>query len=458
MKKIKYIAVLLMAAFALEGTAQTAKSAYFLDGAYHNYLLNPAMKGERGFFSLGIGNLSLGTNGNVGLSNFIYPLGDDKLTTFMSGSVDQNEFLGNLPAAARIGFNLDETLLAMGFRMFGGYTTLGLSLHTDMSISLPKGFFEFAKKGLQQSSYSFSGINLNTTNYAALTLGHSHEIFDGFRVGVNAKFLLGLAYADVTVDKLNIELSENRWMAESYAHAQAALFTEARMTVNEEGAVDGFEMGPIAPSATGLAFDLGVMYDMEAIVPGLTLSASVVDLGKINWQYMMNAQSHDAKVEFDGFEAVDPNDVNASLDAEIDKLGEDAAEMVKFDVGEVEAASTKLNTTMYLGAEYNMPFYRPLSVGVLYGQRFTSLNYNKWHEVRGYLNIAPLKWIEASANIGTTSYGTSFGWMFNFHPAGLTFFVGSDYMITKVTPQFIPVNNLNSHITLGINLALGKRQ
>jgi hypothetical protein len=200
------------------------------------------------------------------------------------------------------------------------------------------------------------------------------------------------------------------------------------------------------------------MYDMEAIVPGLTLSASVVDLGKINWQYMMNAQSHDAKVEFDGFEAVDPNDVNASLDAEIDKLGEDAAEMVKFDVGEVEAASTKLNTTMYLGAEYNMPFYRPLSVGVLYGQRFTSLNYNKWHEVRGYLNIAPLKWIEASANIGTTSYGTSFGWMFNFHPAGLTFFVGSDYMITKVTPQFIPVNNLNSHITLGINLALGKRQ
>jgi hypothetical protein len=78
--------------------------------------------------------------------------------------------------------------------------------------------------------------------------------------------------------------------------------------------------------------------------------------------------------------------------------------------------------------------------------------------VRGYLNIAPLKWIEASANIGTTSYGTSFGWMFNFHPAGLTFFVGSDYMITKVTPQFIPVNNLNSHITLGINLALGKRQ
>ena len=67
MKKIKYIAMLLCATFALEGAAQTAKSAYFLDGAFHNYQLNPAKKAERGFFSVGIGNLSFGTNGNVGL-------------------------------------------------------------------------------------------------------------------------------------------------------------------------------------------------------------------------------------------------------------------------------------------------------------------------------------------------------------------------------------------------------
>ena len=120
--------------------------------------------------------------------------------------------------------------------------------------------------------------------------------------------------------------------------------------------------------------------------------------------------------------------------------------------------STALNTTMYLGAEYNMPFYRPLSVGILYGQRFSSSTFNKWHEVRGFLNIAPLKWIEASANFGTTSYGTSWGWMLNYHPAGFTFFVGSDYMLTKVTPQFIPVDDLNTHITLGVNLAIGKRK
>ena len=457
MKKIKYTALLLLSSITLNGAAQTASSSYFLDGAFYNYQLNPAMKAERGFFSLGLGNLSLGTNGNVGISNFLYPQGDN-LVTFMNGSVDQQEFLGNLPDATRLGFNFDETILATGFRMFGGYTTLGVSLHSSTSLALPKGFFEFAKKGFQESSYSFSGINVHTMNYAAITLGHSREIIDGLRVGVNAKYLLGLAYSDVVVDKLNIELSENHWMVESHAQAQAAMLIEGRPTLNEDGVVSGFEMGALAPAASGLAFDLGAVYDMEEIVPGLTVSASLIDLGKINWKYMMMGQSTDAKVEFNGFEITDVNDAQGAIEKEFERLGNEAAKMVEFTYEGTASMSTNLNTTMYLGAEYEMPFYRPLSVGVLYGQRFAKLEYNKWYEVRGFANIAPLKWVEASVNYGITTYGTSLGWMFNFHPAGIAFFVGSDYMITKVTPQYIPVNNLNSHITLGVNLALGKRK
>ena len=459
MKRVKYIAIsALLAVCSLNGIAQTAKSAYFLDGTFHNFQLNPAMKAERAFFSLGLGNLSLGTKGNVGLSNFLYPMGNDKLTTFMSGSVSQDEFLGNLPDVARLGLNLDETILATGMRMFKGYTTFSVSLHSNVSMSLPKGFFEFAKKGLQQSNYSFSGINMNTTNYAAITLGHSHEIFDGFRVGVNAKYLLGLAYADVMVDKLDIELSEEQWRATSHAQAWVAALVEAQPTLDENGIISGVEFGAIAPSASGFAVDLGVVYDMKNIVPGLTLSASVVDLGKINWKYMMKGQSADGEVMFDGFDEIDPNDMQTDFNEELEKLGDDAAKMIEFAYEGAETVSTALNTTMYLGAEYNMPFYTPLSVGMLYGQRFTSSTFNKYYEVRGYLNVAPLKWFEASANFATTSYGTSWGWILNFHPARYTFFVGSDFMLTKVTPQFIPVNDLNSHITLGVNMAIGKRK
>ena len=103
MKKVKYIVLASLLAVSSWVNAQTAKSGYFLDGTLYNYQLNPAMDVERGFFSLLAGNMSMGTSGNVGISNFLYPYGDDKLTTFMSGTVATDKFLGRLPKAIRLG-------------------------------------------------------------------------------------------------------------------------------------------------------------------------------------------------------------------------------------------------------------------------------------------------------------------------------------------------------------------
>ena len=448
---------MLLATFTLNVTAQTAKSAYFLDGAYHNFKLNPAMKAERGFFTIGLGNLTLGTNGNVGVSHFLFPKGNNELTTFMSGTVDQDEFLDRLPQSIRLGMNFDETLLALGFRMFGGYTSFSVSLHSNTSIALPKGFFEFAKKGFQESRYNFSGINLNTMNYAAATLGYSHEVYKGLRVGVNLKYLMGLAYADATFDRFNIEMSEEQWLVESHAQAQAALISEVYFEDGDNN-IENLQMGAFAPAASGFAVDLGIVYDMKELVPGLTLSASVVDLGRINWQYMMSLENNDTPIKWDGFSEIDINEIGTSLEAELEQLGKDAEQMMELKVNDIKSEATNLNATMYLGAEYNMPFYKPLSVAMLYGKQFSPYAYSGWDEFRGYINIAPLKWLEASANIGHTTFGTSWGWMLNFHPAGTTFFVGSDYMISNITPQYLPVNDLNYHFTLGMNIAIGKRK
>ena len=459
MKKIKYIALLLCATFALNGVAQTAKSAYFLDGTFHNFKLNPAMDAERGFFSFGLGNLSFGTNGNVGISHFLYPQGDH-LTTFMSGAVKQDEFLDRLPQHIRLGMNFDETLLAFGFRLLGGYTSFSVSMHSNTSMALPKGFFEFAKKGLQEQYYNFSGININTMSYAATTLGYSREVYKGLRVGVNLKYLVGLAYADITFDKFNVELSEKRWMIEGHAQAQAALGSEVYFE-DESSSLDALQMGSIAPAATGFAADLGVVYDMKEFVPGLTVSASLLDLGKIKWKQMMSIRDDGSPIVWEGVTDANIDDMSSAFEEQFNKLGEKAEKLMDNDnflVDDYSPEATRLKATMYLGAEYNMPFYNPLSVAVLYGKQFSPYAYSGWDDVRGYVNIAPVKWFEASANIGYSTFGTSWGWMLNFHPAGVNFFVGSDYMLSKVTPQFVPVNSLNYHINFGINLALGKRK
>lgn len=459
MKNIKYIlaAIVAFCLFA-ESKAQTALSSYFLEGSYYNYKLNPAMKAERGYFSLFLGNMSLGTKGNVGVSTFLYPYKGNQLTTFMSGTVDADEFLSKLNKKNRFGLNYDMTLAACGFRAWGGYVSIDVSVHSSMSAVIPKGLFEFAKKGFQENSYSVSGMAMNTMNYASTTVGYSREIIKGLRVGGNLKYIMGLAHADLTVEKLNFEMSEDKWLIESKIKGEAAFMSKVETAVDENGNITNVSVANFSPSTFGLGLDLGAVYDLNKYVPGLKVSASVMDIGFINWGSMIGLENAGGKVEFTGFNELDYNNIDASVDEELEQLGEDLASMFEFKSTKSKSSTRSLNTTMHIGAEYSMPFYKPLSVGALYSQRFSPFESNRWIQGRAYVNVAPTGWFSASINGGYTTYGPCLGWMLNFHPLGVNFFLGSDFMVTKVTPQMIPLNNLNSHFTMGLSIALGKKK
>ena len=104
---------------------------------------------------------------------------------------------------------------------------------------------------------------------------------------------------------------------------------------------------------------------------------------------------------------------------------------------------------MNIGAEYVLPYYKNLKFGLL-----SSTHFNKpftWSEARLSANVAPVRWFEASVNYAISSFGSSLGWVLNFHPNGFNFFIGTDHMITKVTPQYVPVGNANANVSLGFN-------
>lgn len=459
MKQFKYI----VAAFVITSSimtvgAQTAKSAYFLDGTFHNTQMNPAMKAERNFISFPmLGNMGVSMNGNVGMADFLYPHGANELKTFMHKSVSADEFLGNIPSSVKMGMNFDMTLFALGFKGFGGYNTFNVTLRSQMGINLPKGLFEFMKRGFSKDYYSFSDLNVNSMNYAAITLGHSREIIENLRVGVNVKYLLGLGYANFNVEKMNLTMHDDVWMAESHATGSIATLAEANWEVDENGQIDGMDVQFNSPMASGFAVDLGATYDLKDYVEGLKVSASVVDLGAINWKHMIKAKTNPTQVRFEGFKEIDIDDFETSVEDQIDDLKDDAEKMMELypDGEKVNSAKTNLSATMYVGAEYEMPFYKPLSVGVLYTNRFSDVN--GMYDFRGFLTVSPLKWLEASINCGVSTYGTGFGWMFNLHPAGFSMFLGSDFMITDVSPQFVPIDNLNANFTFGFSIPFGRR-
>jgi hypothetical protein len=115
-----------------------------------------------------------------------------------------------------------------------------------------------------------------------------------------------------------------------------------------------------------------------------------------------------------------------------------------------------LATTINVGAEYNFPFYDKLSVGLL-----STTRVNKpytWTQAMVAANIRPLRWLDASVNYSYSTFGPNLGWMLNLHPKGFTFFVGSDRMITNVTPQYVPTNNLNANICFGFNITFGQHR
>ena len=444
-------------------SAQTLNSSYFLEGATYRHQLNPAFMGERNYISLPmLGNMNVGTTGNIGLTNFIYKLNDPtskySLTTFMSSSVDRDEFLGKLKTNNQINTNVGLTILSTGFRAFGGFNTIELNMKSNASFNLPYELFNFMKTGMDQEVYHIKNFAANSNNYVELALGHAHKVNDRLTIGAKLKFLAGIANVDAKIDSMNIALSGDKWRIMANGTLNTAVGGGYYKTKKDNpGEINGFDVDKAGVGGYGVGVDLGATYKL---MDNLTLSAAALDLGFISWNNNRKGATHNKEAfVFDGFtniavdpQAGDPNDI----DKQFDNIKDDLKDMAKFyDEGKV-SRTTMLATTINVGAEYAFPFYDKLSVGLLSTTRIN--NPYTWTQAMAALNVSPLKWFDASVNYSYSTFGSNIGWMLNFHPKGLTFFIGSDRMITNVTPQYIPTNNINTNICLGFNIAFGSRR
>ena len=471
-QRIKYTAAALVASLALlEGNAQTLRSSYFLDGSVHRHELNPAFMGERNYVSFPVlGGLNLGVQGNMGLSNFIYRLNDPassyELTSFMSPTVSSSEFLGGLKDNNSIDLNLSMPVFSFGFHKWGGFNTFGVNLRVNSSVNLPYDLFAFMKNMQQDGTthYNLKNLGVRANAYAEIAFGHSREIMENLTVGAKLKVLLGAGNVDAYVNNADITLADDRWSMSLDAQGDLSVKGMALKTdpADAQGRreVTGVEMDGFSPIAgTGFGIDLGAVYDMNEFVEGLTVSASLLDLGFISWKETHRiANDGSTPFVFDGFTDIVVNDGDAdnSLDNQFDRLSDDLEGMVKFsDGGMASKRTTALNAVLNIGAEYELPWYRNLTFGFLMTSRF-----NKpytWTEGRFYANVAPLGWLDLSVNYAASRFGSSMGCMLNFHPKGFNFFIGSDNIPFKVNPQFIPLHNMNANVCLGINFTFGKK-
>lgn len=402
--KIRTLHPILTAAFALAVTGsalaqtQSSRSAYFLEGSTYRHELNPAFIGERGYFSFpALGNLDFGVQSTAGIGSFLYKLPDGRLTTFMHESVSGQEFVDGLPNRFKLGADVNENIFSLGFHAWGGFNTLGISIKSDTRVNVPSELFKFMKLGMASetgSQYIVNGLNMMSTNYAEIAFGHARTINNHLTVGAKLKALVGLAKANVRIDKLTITASQDAWTitpqgAELYASAKGLIVPTKGETRNyqeddyildangnrtdqlktgtdQQIDYDGvdFDDKNIGPTGFGLALDLGAVYKLG----DWQFSAALLDLGFIGWKNTVKGTMNN-DFEFSGFEniAVKDTEGNAnSLENQSDALLDDLKDMAKFTKeADGMKRTTALAATLNFGAQYTLPAYDRLNFGLL---------------------------------------------------------------------------------------------
>lgn len=455
---------------ALPASAQELRTSYFMESSVYHHEMNPALL-DKPYVAMPLilGNINVGTTGNVGLKNFIYKMepgwqgygenGGNTLTTFMHPNVGADEFLDGLKKNNRLSVNLKLQLFGVGFKAFGGVNVVDMNIRSNTNVAVPKSLFEFMKSTGAKSDYDISNLGVRTENYLELGLGHSRDINEKLRIGAKVKFLFGLAYADLDAKQLHLHLSDDCWKINGDIQARAALMgTNLKYEEGKEDPetgrprvddLDDFQGGL---SGFGMAFDLGATYK---VIPDLTLSASITDLGFISWNNV-NIASSAGNWEFDGFENVyvanDANKEGNTIDDQFEKIGDDLEDMFAVYSDGKGHETKALAATINLGAEYTLPQYRKLRFGFLYSSRLAG-KYS-YHSGMFSANVAPVKWFDASLSIGFTSSGVTGGLVASLHARHFNIFMGTDRFFGKHNKDFIPINRANSNFSMGMSFPL----
>ena len=446
----KYILTGMLAGMAIvPALAQTnTYSGYFLDNFLYRHQMNPAMGNETGYVGFpGLGNLSLGMQGNLHLSKFLYNV-NGKTVLFTHPDLAPGT-VGEFAAKNSLGINLRENILNVGFKALGGYNTVGINFVTNSQISVPGSLFNLLRDGVENKTYDIKNFNVYANSYAEIALNHSRDLIfvPGLRVGATFKFLIGAANLEGKFEKAHLKLGEDSWdivsQADIYASVKGIKYD---LDYNEDANrhyVSGLNTDNLSfPNGFGAAVDLGATYKWS----DFNFSLAILDLGGITWNETQHASTN-GEQEFQTSKYI--FDVNDG-DAVWDEMKDDLSALYQLqDMGNSGKRSTMLGTTLNVGVEYELPYYRALTFGLLNTTRMAG-GYT-WTEFRLSANVMPVKYVSASANLTCGTFGVGFGWLLNVSTGkGFNLFLGMDRVPGKLAKQFAPLNS-NANFNFGIN-------
>ncbi len=434
--------------------AQQDLTLYELRSAPQSHGLNPSkIPLSKGYVLLPVlsgGYTAINSEGFT-LSDAVQPNeSTGKLDVTLDKAIDRMKDINS------VNFDFRTTVLGFGFRAGAGFASFAVENKTSVRFAIPKSFFEFLWLGNGDPKFlgqraSFDGLGIDYMQYTEVAFGYARDFNDKWTVGLKAKYLSGQGFLRTTESTLGISTN-----ADNYA-----ITLDGQLAVQAAGipgvlidSLLGFgglgidELGDqIITSGTGNhggAIDLGITYKINEV---LSASASVLDVGLINWSASAKTKtSKPISYTYDGLPLTDFSEGSAEPENLIGTL-DTLVSNIEFDEKE-ESFTTLLPVKIYLGGDYRIlpkTNLSALTYNEYYNGRFkTSLRVAVTQKVRNFL----------MATVNYSIYGNSaanVGAGFTINGGPVQFYTVTDNVIAFLLPE----KSKNVHLRFGINLTFG---
>ena len=422
---------------------------YFLENTPQSTFSNPAHFTDKSKLVIGLPVLS-GFDISVNNSFSLRDLGTIENGTL---TINFDDFYSKISQNNYLSENLTFPLLDFQLRLKNRAFSFGIFENQLVRSGFDRNLIRLVNEGNYpwlESSFS-TDIDLKFSHYREYAFGYSQSVSKKITVGGRIKLLTGFSTFNIKRMNIAIETGENIEYLKVSTNGEYLTSMPFNLKFGEGENTGNTSFDAVRymtnTSNLGAAIDLGATYN---VIPGLEISASLINLGFIHWKKDAKKLTHNGSFTWEGF---DLSNIQNESGIEEEPYLKPVQSIMDSISGIINPQSiqnpfnTGIPTKIYIAAEYQI--YNILSAGIVERLLIYDKQVSNALTLSGNLMLGKLFSLSAGYSIIDNS--------FNNLSVGTTLKLGpiQFYCLTDNILALNIKNTQNYNIRFGMNLMFG---